>query len=402
MVTWLDFRADDLARARGLIKAFQDEGVLDELGFLTLLARFSDVFHPATSTLMSSARYLYFVSGLYRQMEREGVRASAVKDEARRRQDALRQVLVEHEREGVMGREAGRDIKQLPSSVYWSALKGLRLFVGGTSEAGYQAAFDDIRLARRGFRDDDKVAHGSGGVDYWDPALPSSAFLDGDGHVKPGTSFRLTRAEATDLARRYREHFPESLTTFLLDRQLRDTPYPWACGSVPSFLRPRVDHARNLSLFARGVTLHYYQLVIEARERARMKSPGDIVRPAFETWWGEARALLMSWRPDQLETLPDVMTGLRGGRHSDVRFMGEWLARLRVASSADALLADAEARRCIRERERTVKPLKARLKHEKHLAQWWMERIPAQTYQLEYRHPIGSRFVREILDGLDA
>lgn len=32
-VTWLDFRADDLSRARDFIRSLQEEGVIDELGF---------------------------------------------------------------------------------------------------------------------------------------------------------------------------------------------------------------------------------------------------------------------------------------------------------------------------------------------------------------------------------
>jgi len=75
-VTWLDFRADDLARARDFIRSLQEEGVIDELGFLALLGRFSDLLHPATTTLMRSARYFYFIAGIYRSLEREGVRAS--------------------------------------------------------------------------------------------------------------------------------------------------------------------------------------------------------------------------------------------------------------------------------------------------------------------------------------
>lgn len=401
VVSWLDFRADDLTRARDFIKAFQQEGVLDELGFLTLLARFSDVFHPATSTLMRSSRYLYFVAGIYRQMERDGVRASVVKDQSRRRQDALREVLTLNRQKGVIGQEAGLEIKQLPSAVYWSALRSLRLFVGDTSEAGYQASFDEIRQARRGYTDDDKVAHVAGSVEYWDSRLPHATFLDGKGKVRPETNFRLTRAEASDLAGRYREHFPDSLTTFLLDRKLRDTPYPWECGAVPAALRPYVDHAQCLSLFARGTTLQYYQLVIEARERAGLSAPGDIVGRVFNLWWGDAWRLLASWTPTQMATLPGVLSGLRGGRYPDLRFMQEWLARLKAASSAEALLGDAEARCCIRDRELAVKPLKARLRHRKHLEQWRVEKIPELTYQLDFRHPFGSRFVADMLDGLD-
>lgn len=400
VVSWLDFRADDLMRARGFIKALQDDGVLDELGFLTLLARFSDVFHPATSTLMRSSRYLYFVAGLYRQMEREGIRAGTVKAEARKRQDALRAVLAVHEREGVIGREATEDVKQLPSSVYWSGLRSLGFFLPGTSEAVYHASFDEIRRSRRGFTDDDDVAHSAGVVESWDLALPDAAFLDADGQVRPETRFHLTREEATDLAARYRARFPQSLTTFLLNEKLRDTPYPWECGEVPDHLRPYVTHAQCLSLFSRGTTLQYYQLLIEARDRAGMKSPGDIVRPVFAAWWSTASSVLASWRPEQMATLPDIATGLRHERYPDLQFMAEWLARFRVATSAEMLLEDEAARRHVRGRELAVKPLKARLKHEKHLRQWDVSKVKDTAYQLDFRHPVGSRFVAEILDGL--
>ena len=62
-ITWLDFRSGDLTRARDFIKSLQDEGLLDELGFLALFGRFADIFYPATSTVMRSSRYLYFVAG---------------------------------------------------------------------------------------------------------------------------------------------------------------------------------------------------------------------------------------------------------------------------------------------------------------------------------------------------
>jgi hypothetical protein len=46
-VTWLDFRAEGLSQARDFIRSLQEEGVIDELGFLALQGRFSDLLHPA-------------------------------------------------------------------------------------------------------------------------------------------------------------------------------------------------------------------------------------------------------------------------------------------------------------------------------------------------------------------
>src|SRR6185436_2890307 len=106
-VTWLDFRPDDLSQARDFIRSLQEEGVIDELGFLALLGRFSDLLHPATTTLMRSARYFYFVAGIYRLLEREGTRSSQVSHLARQRQDELRNVLAAKETVGVISQEDG-------------------------------------------------------------------------------------------------------------------------------------------------------------------------------------------------------------------------------------------------------------------------------------------------------
>ena len=96
-VTWLDFRADDLVRARDLIRSLQEEGVIDELGFLAPLARFSDLLHPATTTLMRSARYFYFIAGIYRSLERKEVRGTQIPHPSRQRQDELREALSDTE-----------------------------------------------------------------------------------------------------------------------------------------------------------------------------------------------------------------------------------------------------------------------------------------------------------------
>jgi len=52
---------------------------------------------------MSRPRYLYFVAGIYRQLEREGIRSNQVADLARKRQDALRDALSASEHTGVIG-----------------------------------------------------------------------------------------------------------------------------------------------------------------------------------------------------------------------------------------------------------------------------------------------------------
>src|SRR5439155_1743098 len=266
-ITWLDFRSGDLTRARDFIKSLQDEGLLDELGFLALFGRFADIFYPATSTVMRSSRYLYFVAGIYQQLEREkDVRASNVALLVRKRQDALRDVLSAIEPTGVIGRDKRMGVKQLPSSIYWSSLRKLGLFSGGLSEGAYHDAFDRNRRERRGYADDDKAQQSAASAAFWDEDIPPAQFLDDGGMPKQGISFLLTKAEATDLTRRFEARFANSLLTHHLRRRIPECDAPWDAHRPTEYLRAHLDRAEKVSLFARGVTLHYYHLLFDARE----------------------------------------------------------------------------------------------------------------------------------------
>lgn len=400
-VTWLDFRADDLSQARNFIRSLQEEGVIDELGFLALLGRFSDLLHPATTTPMRSARYFYFVTGIYRLLEREGVRASHVAHLAMQRQDELKDVLAANETVGVIGREAGRDLRQFPSLIYWSGLRKLGMFTSSLSEAAYQEQFDDIRRSRRGYQDDDKRAQVSEGVHYWAADLPPTSFLNSEGHVKTGESFKLTKAEALDLHRRFTARFPDSLLSHMLTHHLVGFQWPWDCPKPSRELAVWLGHARSMSLFVRGATLQYYALLIEEQDKLGIRKATNAVQPVFEQWWTEARVPLKNWSTSEFVTMPTVASALRPGNRGDRWFIDEWLARCAAASTADALLSDKKARDLVRERERRVKPAKSRLKYQKHLKQWMPARVSEGVYQFDYRHRIGARFVSEILDGLE-
>ena len=400
-VTWLDFRADDLSQARDFIRSLQEEGVIDELGFLALHGRFSDLLHPATTTLMRSARYFYFVAGIYGLLEREGVRASQVSQLARQRQDELRDVLVAKEPVGVIGREAGIDLRQFPSLIYWSGLRKLGMFTSSLSESAYQEQFDDIRRHCRGYQDDDKTAQGPEGVQYWADGLPPARFLDSEGQVKPGEMFKLTKPEALDLHKRFTSRFPDSLLSHMLAHRLVGIQWPWDCPKPSRDLEVWLWHARNMSLLVRGATLQYYALLIEALDKLGIQKATNSVQPVFEQWWTEARGPLREWSTSEFVTVPTVASALRSGIRGDRWFIDGWLERCVAASTAEALLSDEKARDLIRERERRVKPAKARLKYEKHLKQWTPDRVREGVYQFNYRHGIGSRFVSEILDGME-
>lgn len=399
-ISWLDFRKDDLARARDLIRSLQDEGVLDELGYLALQGAFADQLYPATSTLMTSARYLYFVSAIYRWLETQKLGSARIDREARRKMDELRDVLSKNESTGVIGREAKAAIRRPPSALYWNSLRLLGFFRHQLSEAGYQARFDELGQGRP-FQDDDGALQASAASYCWDESLPAPRFLN-DGAFRSNTDFKLRLHEAKDLAARFTTRFPTSLLTYLLHLERADLPYPWLTPKPPPELAPYLRHAEALSLFAAGTTLQYMALVVEERARHKLKVHPLDLDSAFRAWWDAARAKVLAWEHRDLASLPRVALALRHGAGSDLTFIEAWKARLAACRSSASLLADPEARRLVRRRELDIKPGKARLKHRKHLEQWNVNALGDSPYLLTYRHRIGTAFARDILAGLEA
>src|SRR5439155_25532339 len=56
-IKWLDLSPGELRRARNLIRDWQGERVLDELGLGIMQSAIADRLHPATSTIMTRSRY---------------------------------------------------------------------------------------------------------------------------------------------------------------------------------------------------------------------------------------------------------------------------------------------------------------------------------------------------------
>lgn len=123
---WTYMSRDALARA----KAQMDEestGVRDEIGFLTIHQRYSDLFFPGTSVLHTRARYALFVPWLFEDLaEYTGPAARrALQEKERVLAGRLRNQPGEDDpdRRGTIGAlRYPKPSSQPPSTVYWNAL----------------------------------------------------------------------------------------------------------------------------------------------------------------------------------------------------------------------------------------------------------------------------------------
>lgn len=404
-IAWLSSSSAEIARARAVLRALKPAGVLDELGFLVLFSAFADRFYPATNTVMTRARYLVFVPAIYRYIEES--RKAAGKDAdrvARDLQFKLSEALLKNETSAI-GRDKGRDIVRPPSNIYWNALADLGIANQRISEASYQERLSDDSVGQRVLRDDDNAAHPEDSDSIWDPSFRLSHVMPG-GVFPSSTSFLLWKSEATQLKKRYENLRPDgrhSMMTHLMrlgerhgHESLEAVVQIWDAPDIPIELAGLVEHARRLSLFARGVTLQYHHMLIEKRQVADPGASG-----AFREWFQFARNDLRTWNLEEFFSLIRAW-GAERRPLRDREFLQEWTERLGAVGSANAALQDPKSRAIVARRESDTHPGAQRLRVKHHLQSWIVPRRYKDDdyYQLTYRHDVGRRFAKDIIEGL--
>ena len=422
-IGWLNLSDEEQRRARACLRQFQTEGTLDELGFGIIRDAFADVFFPATSTIMTRSRYLIFLAATFMRIERERLSGGEAVRRLKILEDGLRSLLMqEHVAPdsrtpvwGVIGASAKDNLQRYPSSIYWNALKRLGLFRrpkwGLTYYLDHLEEYYRLTTPRK---DDDGLAHLAATLEpTWDPELgrllPDSAGISKGLEFQRGVDFDLTRTEATYL----KDGFVSMASTdgssliahLLTQAKPVEFNFPWETP-CPDDLKVPIDHARAFSMFTKGATLQYYELLVEAQRSKGMLTSELTFEEPFEQWWDLTRERLGNWDLDAFLVLVRGMCRLRP---NDGVFMAAWLRICRDAKSGKELFADRQARELIRKRERTVRPVKYRLGQDKYLRQWEApEALDGREftepdfipYLLDYRSGIGGRFVSEIVTAL--
>jgi hypothetical protein len=405
-IAWLSSSSAEISRARSVLRALTPGGVIDELGFLVLQGAFADYFYPAVTTPMTRARYLIFVPAIYQYLEQLG---SAIgKDVDRVARDLQYELLKALGSElGAIGKESGRNVVRPPSDIYWSALATLGLATQRISEASYQRRLSAGEFRARALKDDDDAAHPVETESLWDVTIKGSYLLR-EGAFPHRTTFGLRKSEAILLLSRYEalnQGGHDSLIARLVSlgrrsglQTLEGVNHLWEIPALPLESAVAAEHARLLSLFARGATLQYHRMLIEKK---RESDPG--ADEAFVAWWEAAHDDLKRW---DIESFFALIARWDADRRPlpDRLFIRSWTSRCIAARSGDAALNDSAARDLIRQRENRVRPGKQRLRVKYQLDSWRTpQAYPTDVhYQLEYRHPVGRRFAADILQGLEA
>lgn len=378
-----------------VVGMFREQGSVDELGLGVIRDAFADMLFPGTSTIQTRARYLFFIPWIYLDLERRRTSSARVATTARNRELRLIEALLAggERRKGVMGvigERARKDLKRLPSSVYWNSLRlyGIRLYPGSLEQ--YHRSLDGFyRLQSDAARTDDGDA-AEGRLANWHPGLPEAhdAYLE-------ETTFTLTSAEAEYLREGIIAHHPGTLLAFLVDRGKRaKVDFPWEhpqYGAFHPHVREQLEHARNFSEAIHGAQILYNLVLAEARNSAeRIQEHGAFL----EEWVAnveERLAELQAWDVESFWALAD---GQR--RRIPIRtrrFVESWFDR--ALDHPDRVRNDEHLRDLVADRERSLKGPRARITNQS--AHWGGT---SGIDQHSFRWPNAALIIHDILDGL--
>jgi hypothetical protein len=209
-----------------VVQLFSERDTRDELGIGTIRDAFSDYFFPGTSTIQTRPKYLLLIPWMYLDFERKKTPSAKIEHGARKLETDLIEVLLKNgSGTGVIGKDAKKQLVQLPSMIYWTGLKswGIRLFPGYRKQ--YHDSLDRFYKQRVFVRDEETDSDMSGDQrkPNWHPAIPSPPE-----NLMHKVSLKLNTCEASYL----RERLLFSHRNCLLAKLLRASTFhkadfPW-------------------------------------------------------------------------------------------------------------------------------------------------------------------------------
>lgn len=267
-LTWLNTSDHERQQALDVIDMFRHRDTRDELGVGAIRDGFADAFFPGTSTIQTRAAYFLLIPWIYRQIEARRVGSSDVAGHARRAEIGLISALLQgDDTDGVIGQNAGKSLKRLPSEVYWSGLRtwGIRQVEGSREQyhrriqVGALGGPASVDLEADGER---RAPSG------WHPNLPAPP----DG-FPDSARMELRREDADYLAERILVRCPGTLLAHLVEQPTFEArqPFLWldsGCASAPEPIGILIEQARRFSVLMRGAPLLYNRLIAKEREEA--------------------------------------------------------------------------------------------------------------------------------------
>jgi len=401
-LSWMDFSDHERRQALDLIDQLdKDKETRDELGIGTIRDALAELLFPGTSTIQTRAKYFLFVPWIYTELERRKVPSQRIIGEARWYETTLIEALLKSDdTDGVIGKEAGKALKRLPSNVYWQGLHRWGIRQIDLSQDPYHRSIDKLYAmqAQKKVKTDDGEVLGDAFI-HWHAGLPPRP-----ADFPQVASFQLSFEEAGYLRDRILHSVPQTMLAYLVRQEepFEVTPFPWDLPFLPTFpshVTQTLDHAKRFSYAIHGAALLYNLMLAEQR---KWDEKVEDYTERLEKWWGklcELKMELLSWdRPEFWQLVSQVGRILPQTQ----AFVEQWLTVVMTALRNDSpvtIITNLDRNRLlIKNREMQLKRGKARLNNLQALRLWVGE---SGAGQLNYRWSSTRTIVLDILKGLN-
>ncbi|MDF1594054.1 MAG: DUF6361 family protein [Desulfobacterales bacterium] len=392
---WIDFSEKERRQMLDVVQLFSERDTRDELGIGTIRDAFSDHFFPGTSTIQTRPKYMLLIPWMYIDFEKRRTASAQIGARARKFEtDLIFTLLKNGNAEGVIGKDAKKNLVRLASNIYWAGLRswGIRRFVG--SQEQYHRSLDFYYKAGSLVGEEADEEFGDlKRFTNWHPGIPEPSK-----DFKQHASLELSANEADYLKERVLMLYPDSFFAQLLrEKRFVKADYPWEHPVVRS-LSPELSrsllHARNFSEVIHGAALYYNLMLSEAAERQDWSESFNQKMEEWKAGLGVRYVELTSWYRNLEEFW--MSQGLNTARIPTLTkaFVQKWLYFVFESPGMENLLGDRKVQDLIASREFQLKGPRARLSNRNALNRW---RGESGTGRLIYRWGIASVFVSDIL-----
>jgi hypothetical protein len=407
LISWIDFSEEDQKRAQDYLRSL-NEGTLDELGFGIIRDAFADQFFPASSTIMTRARYFILVPSVYLSVLEQGDHGASAKRKCDRMELALRKQLIANNAIENFRKE---EVKRYPASIYWAGLRRLGIVNPqiGSQASYFDATKDAIRSISVVKDDDHNALEPETDTELWDDEIVSlydSELIprpDEAGLFSSDIEFNMTKVESRYLRKRFLDAEKGSVVANVFrNESFKPADYPWQ-WDYPESLKKEIYHAEYFSMLAKIATLLYYRLLDAKRTTNGFTECGVDLDQSIDDWWKLCRDRILEWDINQFLSWIVQQKLARG---SDRTFILEMHGKIRELSSSEALVAATAD--LIVAREKDKRPNKRRLIPGRFQNAW---KLPTQRpdffsdpkhlpYLLDFRSGIASQIFADIFEGL--
>ena len=249
---WIDFSDNDRKKTMDVLRLFQEQGAVDELGIGIIRDGFANYFFPGTSTIQTRAKYFFIIP--YAMMDTVGdPHVSSVQQALRRLDEIEKESAVilkkNSDEQGIIGATVlPKWVVRTPSTIYWNGLRTLGIFNAGMRQNISISEYFRLAIKLReekkasalGNRKEDAEENNKDDVDAGDFLFRNIWQLPYVKNWKDELSINLTPNEADYLATKIKTSNPKSVFAFVIREDIGIEKYV-DFSSFSSDLKPKLD-----------------------------------------------------------------------------------------------------------------------------------------------------------------